>query len=783
MSDLPLFGLAGRIDAPSASAVARADDDVLLEPYVLGDPICAEVNGVRFRTDDFLGGDQEREHHSFQSIDWLADDARERGKSARLERAAAGEDASAQILPLISDHVRSAGGRRKLLVHPRIRLLWYRMQGWLCAILIGTVCGVFASFIDITGGFLADLRLGYCSWAFWTPRRTCCLLAESLDGCSAWITWAEFFGATRDGTGAGSYILNYLCFVLISVGFAFVAALLTRGYAPYAAGSGIPQLKTILSGFVIRKHLGKWTLAIKTLAISFAVASGLTLGKEGPIVHMAACIGNVACSLFPKYDRCPSKRRGMIASAASAGVCVAFGAPIGGVLFVLEEIAYYFPQTVMWRGFVCSLVAATTLAFLDPLHTGKLVLFQLSSSNVKWSWPEVPFFVLLGAMGGAFGAFFCYFSKSMMALRKHTWLGRYPLHELGVVSLASALINFLSPFMRMDGVALMSLLFKRCETASPLHEASFQCVIDSSGLAVCSLLVVSGLKMIAMVFTNGLPVPAGVFVPSMAAGACFGRAVGAMVRWMLQSTGGVFGTYCVAHAVCVDTSLYAVCGAAAAIGGVTRMTICLVVIMFEITGGVTFLIPLMLAVLTAKLVADSLAGPDDIYAITIRMFEFPFLDPKHQITNHTPLLSFMRSRAELEVVTERGNTIRSLGELLDRSRSNGFPIVNAEDGVVGFISRLDLRAVLDSAAHVLDPSLPAVFSNVVPRAVHESGFVDMRPFVDSTPICVVDSAPFSTVCDILRKTGARYVLVLRAGKLSGIMTRRDVQSVISAERT
>ena len=57
------------------------------------------------------------------------------------------------------------------------------------------------------------------------------------------------------------------------------------------------QVKTILSGFIIRGYLGAWTLLIKSLGMVLAVGAGLTLGKEGPLVHVACCCGN----LFTRY--------------------------------------------------------------------------------------------------------------------------------------------------------------------------------------------------------------------------------------------------------------------------------------------------------------------------------------------------------------------------------------------------------------------------------------------------------------------------------------------------
>ena len=69
------------------------------------------------------------------------------------------------------------------------------------------------------------------------------------------------------------------------------------------------QIKTILSGFIIRGYLGKWTLLIKTVTLVLVVSSGLSLGKEGPLVHVACCCGNFFSSLVSKYSKNEGKRR------------------------------------------------------------------------------------------------------------------------------------------------------------------------------------------------------------------------------------------------------------------------------------------------------------------------------------------------------------------------------------------------------------------------------------------------------------------------------------------
>jgi chloride channel 3/4/5 len=118
--------------------------------------------------------------------------------------------------------------------------------------------------------------------------------------------------------------------------FAYTGARLVKSFAPYAAGSGISEIKCIIAGFVMKGFLGFRTLLIKSIGLPLAIASGLSVGKEGPSVHYAVCTGNVVSRLFEKYRRDAAKTREILSASAAAGVAVAFGSPIGGVVFSLE---------------------------------------------------------------------------------------------------------------------------------------------------------------------------------------------------------------------------------------------------------------------------------------------------------------------------------------------------------------------------------------------------------------------------------------------------------------
>uniref|UniRef100_A0A8C9FP15 Chloride channel 3 n=1 Tax=Pavo cristatus TaxID=9049 RepID=A0A8C9FP15_PAVCR len=188
------------------------------------------------------------------------------------------------------------------------------MNWALAVLLLDKIASVraLAGLIDIAADWMTDLKEGICLSALWFNHEQCCwgsneTTFEERDKCPQWKTWAELIIGQAEGPG--SYIMNYIMYIFWALSFAFLAVCLVKVFAPYACGSGIPEIKTILSGFIIRGYLGKWTLMIKTITLVLAVASGLSLGKEGPLVHVACCCGNIFSYLFPKYSTNEAKKR------------------------------------------------------------------------------------------------------------------------------------------------------------------------------------------------------------------------------------------------------------------------------------------------------------------------------------------------------------------------------------------------------------------------------------------------------------------------------------------
>lgn len=230
-----------------------------------------------------------------------------------------------------------------------------------------------------------------------------------------------------------------------------------------AAGSGVAEVRVILSGFVLHGFLGVKTLLVKTLALILSVASGLSLGKEGPFVHIATCVGNIACRLFTKYDHNDGKRREVLSAAAAAGVAVAFGAPIGGVLFSLEEVAYFFPAKTLFRTFFCCIVAALTLKFLNPYGNSKIVMFEVRYQR-DWEFIELVAFIAVGILGGATGAIFIKASKKWaQSFRKIPMIKKWPIVEVMLVALITGLVSFWNPFTKLPVAKLLFNLASPCD--------------------------------------------------------------------------------------------------------------------------------------------------------------------------------------------------------------------------------------------------------------------------------------------------------------------------------
>jgi chloride channel 3/4/5 len=704
--------------------------------------------------------DEIKRYEDFTTIDWVQDAAREqqRRKARRQERAG------------FFEREGRLGWRRKA---------WEAYdagQGWIVVTLIGAAIGLNAAFLNIVTEWLSDTKRGYCTTAFYLNESFCCWGAE--DGCAEWHHWSTFWP------------VNYIVYILFSTMFAFTSARLVKSFAPYAAGSGISEIKCIIAGFVMKGFLGFRTLVIKSIGLPLAIASGLSVGKEGPSVHYAVCTGNVISRLFEKYRRNAAKTREILSACAAAGVAVAFGSPIGGVLFSLEEMSNYFPLKTMWRSYFCALVATAVLAAMNPFRTGQLVMFTVKYDR-SWHFFEIIFYIIIGVFGGLYGAFVMKWNLRAQAFRKR-YLSQYPILEATLLATFTAILCYPNMFLRIDMTESMEILFEECEGG---HDFDEICDPNYRTSTILTLLVATVLRIFLVIISYGCKVPAGIFVPSMAIGASFGRMVGIMVQSLHEAfPDAAFFSACQPNQTCITPGTYAFLGAAAALSGIMHITVSVVVIMFELTGALTYILPTMIAVGVTKVVSERF-GKGGIADRMIWFNGMPFLNNKEDHTFGVPVSQSMTANPTCLPAT--GLRLTEVEAILSDSQYQGFPIVDDMDSkiLLGFIGRTELQYALDRAKRdslvssrarctfamdgtvgrsAVTPSAttPSVSFDDMADAANASS-VDFSKFVDPTPLAVHPRLPLETVMELFKKLGPRVVLVEHRGRLTGLVTVKD----------
>ncbi|KAL4878988.1 chloride channel [Aspergillus karnatakaensis] len=732
----------------------------------------------------------------------------------------------------VADGVRLRELRRRKDIRGRLMALFDGAQGWILVALIGIITAMIAYFVDKSEEFAFDLKEGFCTTQWSLSREKCCTDGHD---CAEWRSWSEMM----NHHGGGSVLVDYGVYVLWSVALAVISCsltLLTKTVVPSsvslttldenlaagsprnskrttnadvsptsgtgslpnpasltrpdmvyysAAGSGVAEVKVINSGFVLHGYLGFKTLVIKTLALIFSVASGLSLGKEGPYVHIATCVGNICCRLFTKYNLNDGKRREVLSASAASGVAVAFGAPIGGVLFSLEEVSYYFPPKTLFRTFFCCIVAALSLKFLNPYGTGKIVLFEVRYLG-DWEIFELAIFMLLGVLGGALGALFIKASSLWAkSFRRISIIKRMPMLEVVLVALLTGLTGFWNRYTRLPVTELLLQLASPCERESRSPDGLCPHP-DGIGEVLQSLTVAFVLKSLLTVITFGIKVPAGIYVPSMVVGGLMGRIVGHITQYLVLKypTSVLFGSSCPAAAnieSCVTPGVYALVAAGATMCGVTRLSVTLAVILFELTGSLDHVLPFSLAVLCAKWTADAIE-PHSIYDFLTEMNSYPFLDNKLQIMSDAQLGDIVRPVRRSRLIDITDSSVIPARELRSKLQhllmagelDSGLPVLR-EGILIGLLPAPDLEYALDNLEDeentVCLMALDSA-SAISDTDDEDSVQVDFTRYIDPAPLSLDIHSPIDLVYQCFVKLGLRYLCVLQDGQYAGLVHKK-----------
>ncbi|KAF6004795.1 Chloride Channel [Cyanidiococcus yangmingshanensis] len=570
--------------------------------------------------------------------------------------------------------------------------------------------------------------------------------------------------------------LGYVLYVLTGVTLCLLSTFWCAVLSKEAEGSGLPQMKSILSGFYdrMKKSLELRVLFAKSLGLVCAIGGGLPVGWEGPNVHISCIIAHQFYRIHFFRDLCTDRalRLQTLAAACAVGLASSFGAPLGGVLYSIETIASFYLVQAFWKGILSALSGAIVY---ELLYTTPLVeAFEGTSFDPSdVSRTQILLYAALGASMGALGALFIRCVRSIYELRMKHYPGSSRYILVGGVAFLAAAVQYPFRLFALDPRAAINDLFK----AVPLH------MTDHFGWAELILLPLA--KFVLVALSIGLPLPAGVFVPSFLIGAGFGRLYGELMRI-------IFGDV-------IIPGSYAVVGAAAFTAGVTRAISCAVII-FEVTGQIRHLVPVLISVLLAVIVGN--AFNRSLYETLVLMKHLPYMpilrrdrtpemtaqDIMHRIESEPhfcpdadpshikSVLDKFPSRLVFPVVDSNGFLLGAVSRRVIVSRLHGVLRDSAESTVEqNVFVLLDVADLSENIEGLVDetPSGEHSSKGKVPANLQESSASIVLP-CDVSPIIVTSYSLVRQLHFLFVMLMPSMIYVTEQGKLIGTIEREDV---------
>ncbi|XP_017083869.1 chloride channel protein 2 isoform X6 [Drosophila eugracilis] len=495
-----------------------------------------------------------------------------------------------------------------------------------------------------------------------------------------------------------------VCLILFSAGFVHLIA-------PQSIGSGIPEMKTILRGVQLKEYLTFKTLVAKVIGLTATLGSGMPLGKEGPFVHIASIVAQLLSKLVTSFQGIyenESRNSEMLAAACAVGVGACFAAPVGGVLFSIEVTTTYFAVRNYWRGFFAAVCGATVFRLLAVWFQNADTVRALFLTNFTTEFPfdpqELFVFALIGLVCGLGGASYVWvhrryvlFMRSNKRMNKFLQKNRflYP----GFLALLVSSISFplgtgqflAGELSTHEQVTQLFSNFTWSRDDLTVEQAAVVTHWMTSYTSVFGNLVIYTLfTFMFSIIASTIPVPSGMFIPVFKIGAGFGRLVGEFMAVTFPH-GVRYG----GRLSPIMPGGYAVVGAAAFSGSVTH-TVSVAVIIFEMTGQITHVVPVMIAVLVANAVA-ALLQPS-IYDSIILIKKLPYL-PDLLPSSSGMYSIFVEDFMVRDVkYIWHGISYQKLKEVLKLNKTlRSLPLVDSPDNMIllGSVQRYELIKMIE----------------------------------------------------------------------------------------
>ncbi|MBI1240676.1 chloride channel protein [Umezakia ovalisporum] len=511
----------------------------------------------------------------------------------------------------------------------------------------------------------------------------------------------------------------WLALPTIGMTFGFVAGWLVNKFAPEASGSGIPQVKATLANVPITLS---WRVAtVKLLSAIITLGSGLSLGRQGPTVHVGA---GLAAGMSRWVPTSPDHRRQMIAAGAGAGLSAAFNAPIAGVLFIVEELLHDLSGLTLGTAIIASFIGGVISRLLGG---GSLELnLDLMRYTTQFSLPEIPFFLLLGVLAGLLGAVFNHGVIASIKIYQNLHLS---------LPLKMALAGFISG-------SLVAMLPEHFRNYAGLREYM---ILSEANTSLAAIAFLSQFILTLIAFGSGAT--GGLFAPSLILGSCLGHLVGVSSSYFLT----------------IDSpTTYALAGMGGFFSAVSKVPITAIVIVFEMTTDFNLVLPLMIVSVAAYLVSDKVM-PGSLYdkLLQLKGITINKAASTEGILKKLTANDVMQRQVE---TLDADMTLEEAMQVFSRSHHRGFPVV--ENGkLVGIITQSDLVTTKtcsgDSDSYILG-------------GTQSSNQIWLRDIMSQSPMTVQPKHNLGTVLYLLDRYQISRLPVVEGQKLIGIITRADI---------
>lgn len=510
------------------------------------------------------------------------------------------------------------------------------------------------------------------------------------------------------------------CFVLLApVVAGLVYGPLVHFFAREARGHGVPEVM-----YAVARRGGRiapQVAGIKALASALCIGGGGSVGREGPIVQIGSALGSTLGSVVRVAE---SRMRVLVACGAAGGIAATFNAPLAGVFFAMELILRDFAT----QSFGMVVIASVTASVIGRAALGNEPFLHLPPFAVH-NLAQYLLFAALGLLAGAVGVVFTrvlYFVEDgcdwgWARLRGPEWLRP----AAGGVLLGGLLLAL----PQMYGVGYPVL---------------------GKGIAgaytIAFLLALLAGKMLATSLTIGIGGSGGVFAPSLFIGAMLGSAYGQTLHHLAPHLAGPPGAY-------------GLIGMGAVFAGAARAPITAVIILFELTGEYTIILPLMSAIVLASGVSHLLSH-DTIYTLKLRRRGID-LDAHPQSARLSTTTAGQVMEPAGRTLPADSNLIAA-AERLARSRHGQLPVVDDTGAYLGIATA---RAVADTLAD----------------GQHDDTAVET--VIEQAPTVHADQT-LDTTLDALDQSSAPAIPVLEpaTGDVLGWLTHQRVLRAVASPR-